>query len=229
MTGEAGTHVRRTIFAAVPLAVLALAAPAAAKSGHATTYKAKLVAVEAAPAATATKHGAKVRETGIRGHAELVDGKRRDKVQLQVKGLEAGAAYTWSVRSATGEGDACAGEAVDAFQYGDMTARRKGNSRARSRSREFTAEDGTSYAVVVTDAEGVDVACGQFLSKADRRAAKKKAGKAHGKAKHDEQGDDDAQGDDDSQAGGDDQAEDPATEPEPGDDPAGDDDPEVED
>ena len=179
---------RRTIFAAVPLALLALAAPAAAKGGHATTYKAKLVAVEAA---TASKHGAKVRETGIRGHAELVDGKR-DKVQLQVKGLEAGSAYTWSVRSATGEDDACTGEAVDAFAYGDMTARRKGNSRARSRSRSFTAQDGTSYAVVVTDAEGVDVACGEFLSKADRRAAEKQAGKAHGEAKHDEQGDDDA-------------------------------------
>ena len=35
---------RKSIFAAVPFAVLALAAPAAAKGGHATTYKAKMVA-----------------------------------------------------------------------------------------------------------------------------------------------------------------------------------------
>ena len=223
---------RRTIFAAVPLAVLALAAPAAAKGGHATAYKAKLVAVEAAPAATASKHGATVRETGIRGHAELVDGKRRDKVQLQVKGLEAGATYTWSVRSATGADDACAGDAVDAFEYGDLTARRHGNSTARSRSRTFAAEDGTSYAVVVTDADGNDVACGAFLSKADRRAAKRNA-KAHGKDEHagdQQQGDDsqgeDSQGDDEQgdepETGDDNSADDPAVEP-GDDDPAGDD------
>jgi hypothetical protein len=189
--------VRRTIFAAVPLAVLALASPAAAGGGHATTYKAKLVAVEAAPPATASKHGAMVRETGARGQAKLVDGKR-DKVQLQVKGLEAGAVYTWSVRSAAEGEDACAGEAVDAFEYRDLTARRHGNSRARARSRDFTAEDGTSYAVVVTDAEGTDVACGAFLSKADRHAAKRKADKQHGKSKHDEQGDDDTQGEEET-------------------------------
>jgi hypothetical protein len=198
--------VRRTIFAAVPLAVLALAAPAAAKGSHATTYKAKVAAIG---------------DAAVRGQAKLVDGKR-DKVQLHVKGLEPGAAYTWSVRSAAGDGDACSGEAVDAFEYGDLTARRHGNSKARSRSREFSAEDGTSYAVVVTDADGTDVACGELLSKADRRAAKREAKKAHGNGKHDEQGDDDAKSDDDAQdhdgPQGDDDA--PGGETEPGDDDA---------
>jgi hypothetical protein len=222
---------RRTIFAAVPLAVLALAAPAAAKGGHATTYKAKLQPVEAAAPATAATHGAKVREAGVRGQAKLVDG-RRDKVQLQVKGLEAGATYTWSVRSATGAGDACAGDAVDAFEYKDLTARRHGNSRARARSRTFAAEDGASYAVVVTDADGTDVACGEFLSKADRKAKRQAERQAKGKGEHagDQQGDDaqgeNEQGDDestDSETGDDNGADEGA------DDPAGDDDPEVED
>jgi hypothetical protein len=226
--------VRRTIFAAVPLAVLALAAPAAAKGGHATTYKAKVQAVAAAAPATAAKHGAKARATGVRGQAKLVDG-RRDKVQFQVKGLEAGATYTWSVRSASGSDDACAGDAVDAFEYNDLTARRRGNSKARARSRTFAAEDGTSYAVVITDADGNDVACGAFLSKADRKAKRQAERKAKGKHAGDQQGDD-SQGEDEQ--GDDSQGDDQSTEPETGDDngardgaedPSGDDEPEVED
>ena len=198
---------RRTIFAAVPLAVLALAAPAAAHGDrHATTYKANVVAVEAAPTddATAARHGHSG-DAGIRGQAKLVDGSRRDKVQLHVKGLQAGESYTWSVRSATGEDDACAGEAVDAFTYDALTARRHGHSKARSRSTGFTAEDGTSYAVVVTDAAGADVACGEFLQrKADRRAAKakRKAERRADKRDHESSGDDES-GDDESDSGDD--------------------------
>ena len=204
---------RKTIFAAVPLAVLALAAPAAAHGGHATTYKANVVAVEAAPAdATAARHGDSG-AAGVRGQAKLVDGSRRDKVQLHVKGLQAGESYSWSVRSATGDGDACTGEAVDAFTYDALTARRHGHSKARSHSQSFTAEDGVSYAVVVTAADGTDVACGEFQSKADRRAAKAKR-KAERRAakrkahKHESSGDDESADDDepagDDEAGGDD-------------------------
>ena len=221
---------RRTIFAAVPLAVLALAAPAAAHGDrHATTYKANVVAVEAASTddATAARHGHSG-DAGIRGQAKLVDGSRRDKVQLHVKGLQAGESYTWSVRSATGEDDACAGEAVDAFTYDALTARRRGHSKARSRSTSFTAEDGTSYAVVVTDAAGTDVACGEFQSRADRRAAKAKRKaerraaerKSHGKGKHESSGD--AESGEESASGDEEAGED---EPVSGDDSASGDDP----
>ncbi len=117
----------------------------------------------------------------MRGKAELVDGKRRDKVQVRVRGLTAGETYTWSVRKAAEGEDACAGEAVDAFEYAPLKARRKGNSKSRARSREFAAEDGAVYAVVVTDAEGADVACGEFSRK----------GKGH------KRGDDEPSGDDD--------------------------------
>src|SRR5687767_2577145 len=120
---------RNTIWAAMPLALLALAAPAAAKDGaRATTYKARLAPVAAeAPAAEAAKHG-KAREgdkarkrqkaskrdraerAGVRGKAELVDGGRRDKVRVRVRGLSAGETYSWSVRKAAEGEDACAGE-----------------------------------------------------------------------------------------------------------------------
>jgi hypothetical protein len=205
---------RKSIFAAVPLAVLVLAAPASAHGGNATTYKAKLVAVEAAPA------GATASSAGVRGQAKLVDGKRRDKVQLHVKGLTAGESYTWSVRSASGDADACTGEAVDAFEYGTLTARRHGNSGARARSDSFAAEDGASYAVVLTSADGTDVACGEFKTKSQRKAERRAAKKAHGKGRHEASGDDE-QGSDDKQSSDDEQSDD--GEDAGGDDPAGDD------
>jgi hypothetical protein len=75
---------KKTILAAVPLAMLALASPAAAHgSKHPTTLKAKF-----APSADST----------VRGDASLVDGKRRDRFRLRVKGLAAGATYTWTLR-----------------------------------------------------------------------------------------------------------------------------------
>jgi hypothetical protein len=153
---------KKTILAAVLLAVLALAAPAAAGTGnHATTYKAKV--------ASAT-------DSSVRGKASLVDGKRRDKVQLHIKGLAAGATYTWAVREAAGAGDACAGAAVAALGSAELRARRKGAAKARLRARGFAAADGASYAVVITDAAGRDVACGELLRKADRKAVRNKKG-----------------------------------------------------
>src|SRR5689334_16670066 len=96
------------------------------------TYKADVVAVAAAPADAPSAAAAKV-APGIRGQAKLVDGSRRDKVQLKVKGLVAGGSYVWSVRSSA-DGDACNGTEVDAFTYNPLTARRHGNTSARSRS-----------------------------------------------------------------------------------------------
>ena len=82
----------RTIFAAVPLAVLALAAPAAGDGGrHATTYKAELGPFAEGPVALPTRH----EEDGVRGKAKLVDGPRRDKVQLHVRGVQPGYLYLY--------------------------------------------------------------------------------------------------------------------------------------
>jgi hypothetical protein len=193
----------------VPLAVLALAAPAAAEGGrHATTYKAKLAPVAAAPEATAAERDGDA-AAGVRGKAELVDGPRRDRVQPHVGGLTAGAGYSWSVRQAAGEGDACTGEVVDAFSYDALDARRRGHGRERARSRDFAAEDGTSYAVVVTAADGTDVACGEFASRSSRRRSKaqRKADEHGGGKKGGKRVEDDDSDDEDSPSADEDSAD----------------------
>jgi len=85
-------------------------------------------------------------------------------VRLTVHGLVRGERYTWSLRAAADGEDACAGEAVDAFSY--HRALRRGRPHASARSRDFALATGTAYAVVVTGADGVDVACGTFGGKA---------------------------------------------------------------
>ena len=205
---------KKTILAAVPLALLALAAPAAAHGGkHATTLKAKF-----APSA----------DSSVRGGASLVDGKRRDRFRLRVKGLEAGATYSWSLRQAAGGGDACTGETVASFSSTSLEARRKGATKVRSRAKGFAAAQGVSYAVVITDEAGEDVACAELRTKAQRKAAKRKgskqqqtggdderSGEDKGHFDEDEQGDDDDQGEDEDDLGEDDSA---ADEDDPSDD-----------
>ena len=219
----------KRIFTVVPLAVLAMAAPAAAEGDrHAKSYKAHLTPVVAAPVAEAAerdesgeeKRGGK-RAEGVRGKAHLVDGPRRDKVELHVRGLTGGESYSWSVRQvapvaeaagdetggedetdpeketgAEDETDAeketgaehepaaeaeCGGEEVAAFSYEPLVARRHGHSKARARSKAFAAEEGATYVIVVTAADGTDVACGEFESKRSRKQAKaeRKAAKKH--------------------------------------------------
>jgi hypothetical protein len=176
---------RKAIYAALPLALLALAAPAAAKDGgngkhygHKTRYRATLAPVQVeAPAAEAARRGGrkddarghrrKRGDDGVRGKAELVDGRKKDRVKVRVRGLEPGGDYTWEVRSASGD-SACGGEAVDGFRYRELRIRRHGGGRSRGVSRSFTAEDGVSYALVVAGADG-DVACGEFERKGKRR------------------------------------------------------------
>ena len=198
---------KKTILAAVLLAMLALASPAAAHgSKHPTTLKAKF-----APSADST----------VRGDASLVDGKRRDRFRLRVKGLAAGATYTWTLRKTTGDGDACTGETVASFSYSSLQGRRKA-ARVRSRAKGFSAATGASYAVVIVDEAGEDVACAELLTKAQRkaqrRAAKRKAAEQIQTGGDDEQtGSDDEQGDDDDEQGDDEQSDD-AGEDESGDD-----------
>jgi hypothetical protein len=188
---------KKTILAAVPLALLALAVPSAAQAKRAVTYKAKL-----APSA----------ESAVRGKAKLVDGKRRDKLQLRVKGLEAGATYGWALRKAPAGGDACGGEDVGAFSYAELKGRR---GKARSRARAFSGGSG-AYAVVVTDAAGQDVACLVLKSKAQRKAEREQAKPRHDGTDDDEAGlDDDELGDDSSGDEDEDLAEDEPYEDEP--------------
>lgn len=186
---------KKTVLAALPLTLLALVVPAAAQA-RATTYRATVAPL----GASASAHGG-----GVRGKAKLRDGARKDRLTLSVRGLPRGERYTWSLRSAAAGEDACAGEAVAAFAY---RALRRGKS--SSRARRFAVKPGSAYAVVVTGADGRDVACGEFAAKA---GARKKGG--GGKADddgaiedEDELGDDDPfGGDDDGSVGEDDEPE----------------------
>jgi hypothetical protein len=142
-------------------ALLVLAAPAGAHKNHAKVSRAHLEATEAATAA------------GIpdaRGHAQLVDGRKNNKVSLHMKGLAAGETYLWHVHQATGEGDPCAaGSTVGnptpypGWTYRALTADESGNANSKGRSTAFPAADEDSegdYYVNVHLQDGTVVACG---------------------------------------------------------------------
>ena len=155
---------RRTLI--VCAGALLLAAPAAAheKHGkHAKVSKAHLEATEDA--------------STVRGRAHLLDGRKRDKVSLHVKGLEPGATYLWEVRE--GACDDEAATASEGWTYRDLKVRESGNANAKGRSATFSADREDDVSVAVTLEDGTVVACGDFERK--RRGH-------HG---HDRDGDDD--------------------------------------
>jgi hypothetical protein len=141
--------------------LIVLAAPASADKKGAKVYKAHLEATEAATAA------------GIpdaRGRAQLVDGKKNNKVSLHMKGLEPGETYLWHVHQATAEGDPCAaGSTVGnptpypGWTYRALTANESGNANSKGTSTTFpVAEEDTGgdYYVNVHLQDLTVVACG---------------------------------------------------------------------
>jgi hypothetical protein len=189
---------RRTLILGV--AVLLLAAPANANDKRAKVSKAHLEATEAATAA------------GIpdaRGRAQLVDGRKNNKVSLHMKGLTAGQTYLWHVHQATGEGDPCAAGSTVAnptpypgWTYRELTANESGNANSKGRSTTFpVAEEDTGgdYYVNVHLQDGTVIACGVLERKrgGKHKGAKSdddgdRHGKGHDKGKgrvHDDDGD----------------------------------------
>jgi hypothetical protein len=188
---------RRILMLAVA-AMLLLAAPAIANKKHAKVSKAHLEATEAA--ATAGIPDA-------RGRAQLVDGKKNNKVSLHMKGLKPGETYLWHVHQATGEGDPCAaGSTVGnptpypGWTYRALTANESGNANSKGRSSTFPveAEDtGGDYYVNVHLLDGTVVACGVLERKRgghhkgqggakDKVKSEHGNGKARGHDKHDD-------------------------------------------
>jgi hypothetical protein len=171
---------KRTLI--VGAAMLLLAAPASAhKKSHAKVSKAHLESTEAATAA------------GIpdaRGRAHLVDGRRKNKVSLHMKGLEPGETYLWHVHQATGEGDPCAEDSDVAnpapypgWTYRELTARPSGVANSKGRSSDFPAdgEDGDGdYYVNVHLEDGTVVACGVLERKRSGHDGKRRGDDRHG-------------------------------------------------
>jgi hypothetical protein len=153
---------RRTLILCA--AAFLIAAPAAAHEKHGKRAKVSRAHLEATEAATAA---------GIpdaRGRAHLVDGRKRNKVSLHMKGLEPGETYLWHVHQATAEGDPCAaGSTVGnpapypGWTYRELKARPSGNASSKGRSSTFpVAEEDTGgdYYVNVHLQDGTVIACG---------------------------------------------------------------------
>ena len=174
----------RRITAAAAASILAMAAAgvATAASGHsAKTYKASLAAVnpDATTAGLAT----------VAGKAQLVDGKKKNKVSLHMRNLAPSTTYLWHVHDGT---CAATGAPVAGWTYrtqdpagnGTLTSNASGNANTKGRSATFNADPTKSYSVNVhvstlTNgvAAGTIIACGDL--KASKASGKSKPKKPH--------------------------------------------------
>ena len=161
---------RITAAAIAAIAAIGVASVATASSGHsATTYKASLTAVN--PAATTAGLATVV------GKAQLVDGKKNNKVSLHMRNLAPGTMYLWHVHVGTcaATGAPVAGwtyRTQDAAGNGTLTSDASGNANTKGTSATFNADPAKSYSVNVhvstlTNglAPGTIIACGNLQKK----------------------------------------------------------------
>jgi len=160
----------------VPAGALAAKPKPKAKkpSPRAKVYRAKLRPV-----------GADALYTNVRfGRAQLVDGKKNNKVTIHVRHLTPGGTYLWHVHQATGPGDPCADPSIAGPPYAGwdwtkvdpFTANAAGNYNKTFKTRTFpisiaAGDTGFVYYVNVHFADGTVFACGKF--KGSRKATPK--------------------------------------------------------
>jgi hypothetical protein len=172
---------RLTAAAVASIAALGVASPATAGGDRsATPYKASLTAVN--PAATTAGLAT------VRGTAQLVDGKKNNKVSLHMRNLAAGITYLWHVHEGT---CAATGAPVAGWSYrtqvganGTLTANESGNANTRGKSATFNADPTKRYSVNVHVATltnglpaGTIIACGDLT--ASNASGKSKPKKPH--------------------------------------------------
>src|SRR5918993_4690942 len=137
---------RITAVAVASIAAISIASAATAASGQsAKAYKASLTAVN--PAATT----AGLADVG--GKAQLVDGKKNNKVSLHMRNLAADTVYLWHVHEGT---CAATGAPVAGWTYrteaganGTLTSDDEGNANTSGTSAIFDADPAKSYSVNV--------------------------------------------------------------------------------
>jgi hypothetical protein len=168
-----------TAATAATIAAIGLAGVATADSAHsAKTYKASLAAVN--PAATTAGLAT------VAGKAQLVDGKKNNKVSLHMRNLAASTTYLWHVH----EGSCAAtGAPVPGWTYrtqvganGTLTSNDAGNANTKGKSATFNADPTKSYSVNVHVAAptnglpaGTIIACGDLTpNKAGGKSEPKK-------------------------------------------------------
>jgi len=163
---------RFTAAAVASMAAMGIAGVATAASGQsAKPYKASLAAVN--PAATTAGLATVV------GKAQLVDGKKNNKVSLHVRNLAPATVYLWHVHEGS-----CAntGAPVAGWTYrtqvgpnGTLTSDAAGNANTKGKSATFNADPTKSYSVnvhVSTLTNGL--AAGTIIACGDLKATKAK-------------------------------------------------------
>jgi len=188
---------RITAAAVASVAALGVAGVATANNGSshaAKTYKASLAATPAAALALVPD---------AKGKAQLVDGKKNNKVSLHMKGLKAGETYLWHVHQGKLPGDPCTdttGTIADptpypGWTYKELKANESGNANSKGTLKKSATADFPSAAVTSTgvyyvnvhlskdtngQVAGTVIACGVLkANKASGKSKPKKAKKPH--------------------------------------------------
>ena len=172
---------RLTAVAVASIAAMGVAGVATAASGHsAKVYRATLQAVD--PAATTAGLAT------VTGRAQLVDGKRNNKVSLHMRNLAPGTTYLWHVHTGS---CAATGAPVPGWTYrtqagvnGTVTSNEAGNANTKGTSATFNADPTKSYSVnvhVATPTNGL--AAGSIIACGDLNA-RKAGGKSKPKKPH---------------------------------------------
>jgi hypothetical protein len=123
--------------------------------------------------------------TGNFGKAQLVDGKRNDKLSVHVRRLAKRTTYTYRLQQGTCQEGAPGGTDVPGWKYRPLNTNRKGVGNSTARSRTFTAGRDAKYFVGVYSATGETVACAQLRTKGKKPHGKadKPRGKSDDKAR----------------------------------------------
>ena len=166
-----------TAAAVASIAAMGVASVATADSGRsAKPYKASLAAVN--PAATTAGLAT------VAGKAQLVDGKKNNKVSLHVRNLAASTMYLWHVHEGT---CAATGAPVAGWTYrtqdpagnGTLTSNASGNANTKGKSATFDADPTKSYSVNVHVSAltnglpaGTIIACGDLKANKKPKAPK---------------------------------------------------------
>ena len=188
----------KRVLALFALLALALAAPAAApakkpehKKGHkgspAKVFKGTFRAVGADGAYSDRKFG----------KAQLVDGRKNDKLSVHVRKLAPKTTYAYALyRTAKGDPvcqeDANTGTLVTDFNYKPKTTNKAGNFNTNTRSKTFKSASTESYFVLVSTTKpngSTDkaIACAALRGKRDKKASKHHTG-AHRRGTHGHRG-----------------------------------------
>jgi hypothetical protein len=161
----------RKAIAVTACAVLAILPGTALAKPQAKVYRGTFQAVGADGAYT----------TGKFGTAQLVDGKRNDKLSVHMRHLGGHARYVFRLLQAPTacEEGAPGGTEVAGWRYrrnGVLRTSRKGNANSWARSRSFTAQSGVEYLVGVYTATAAGGA-GELVLCAELRSKGAKGGK----------------------------------------------------